>query len=223
MNFTRDFSILKTYLQTVEDIDLSNVFIAGGALRDYFKGKEYKDIDVYFDSLELAEVVSNQFESLFSVKMKSQFAISFNIPGIKVPVQFIKILSGTPETVVEQFDFTVNTNYILMSENPDYIKPRTSDFSLKLLDKCKTPCTLLHRTLKLLEVGYEIETKELIKVLDVVKESVTNLNKYSLKNKHLIGSYYSVGENKNYSKGIKKVARKAATPLSTDDNNKVPW
>lgn len=212
----KDLLIIRAFLQS-RHIESDKVFVAGGAVRDSLKGKRYKDIDLYFETPKVANEVESVLTSIFGAELTTKFTTTIKIPGISTKVQLIKLIYGTPEEVINQFDFTVNAKYMKLSEYTP--KSLNEDYSLRLLDKCKTPNTLLHRTLKLIQDGYEIETTELVKVLDKVKETVLAMNKYSLKNKDLIGSYYSpsIALNEKKSKGIKKVARKVPIDFTSDD------
>ncbi len=187
-NFKKDFKLLKVLLEN-GDVNTDKVFIAGGCLRDVLKEEKYKDIDLYCQDEETLENVKN---SLGRDNVVSQFAITFKIQGISVPVQLINLLIGNPKDVIEQFDFTINQRYLKMSslgETKDIISSNPNDWTLRLGKKVKTPNSLLARFLKLLSKDYKIEKTEVLKLLEIVKSWVESQDKNYFSSKDFLLKY----------------------------------
>ena len=88
-------------------------FIAGGALTSVFSSKSISDLDIFFNSFEDYKLMRNSFDvdiNQDNVYIKvpvieTNNAVSYCINDCRV--QLIKKLFGTPEEVINQFDFTV--------------------------------------------------------------------------------------------------------------------
>lgn len=108
--------------------------IAGGSLRDLFIGKDFKDIDVYmyptfkqdiFDSaIKNKKLFYSKFEK-FGESFSTTYAVTqyykyFNtvvkVQYVKAQPHGLKIVSGTPEEIINGFDFTCN-QFVLHGDN----------------------------------------------------------------------------------------------------------
>lgn len=184
-NLKRDFDILQTLYKSF-GADLDKMFIAGGAIRDHFKGSTYSDIDIYAEE-DYSKIVAAITNNFGTVTLESQSATSFTIKGISVPVQIIHKIEGKPEDVIEQFDFTINSHFLKLSEDFANLKRLNNDYSLRLCKRIKTPNNLLERLLKFTKVGYNIEQEQFIELLEQVKKA--NVHKKYLKDIDLTGFY----------------------------------
>lgn len=169
----KDFNLLKAVLESV-DFDLSDAFIAGGALRDHFKGKDYKDIDIY-TTKNKSKLLSERLKRFGSdVLLQSESATTLKISGILVPVQIIHKMEGDADNIISRFDFTINAHYLKFSESFESLEPKNNDWSLKLLPNIETPQTLVHRLMKFSKDGYPIQNSELVKLFFEVQKSLAD-------------------------------------------------
>ena len=81
-------------------------YVAGGFIRAYYSGEQPKDMDIYFhkeSDIEMAEHVLRQAE--WEKVFESDRALSYQRD--RKLIQLIKIITGPPSEVIQEFDFTV--------------------------------------------------------------------------------------------------------------------
>lgn len=157
----------------INDSELRNLiknktFIAGGAIRDLLNDRIPKDYDIYFVDKESAE----KFEKLAWASFHRTSIGNFNHPTTKA--QFITIVYGPPDEVVQEFDFTINTNYFC----GDHLQINNKSKDLFICDKVKYPFNALLRLSKFQEMGYKISQEEMIKLgikITKMKEITNNM------------------------------------------------
>lgn len=176
MDLIRDIKILKVYLNDSK-LDLSDYFITGGCFRDFKRNLPYKDIDLYCKNEELYIKLVNYLKTIDKYPQETNCATTFNIPGVSVPVQIIRKITGTPKEVHEKFDFTINTSYAYLSEDINDASGVVwnEDYSLRVKDPL-TPSTMLLRTMRFMGEGFSIEKSEMIKILEITKKAIENKN-----------------------------------------------
>lgn len=124
-------------------------FVAGGALRSYFEGKDPRDVDVFLidNTDENMEKLLETLESREDIEMYETVdkdymgtvlkVASFDYKGLTVTIippvfKDYRPLYGKPEELVELFDFDINS--IALNEDDEFIT--TSICSLEnLIDK----------------------------------------------------------------------------------------
>ena len=84
-------------------------FIAGGCFKDIFLGNKVRDIDIFFEN---EEDYKNALKVYKSKKDFKKIYSNDNCTGYKdtkngIGVELIKSVFGTPEEVLNQFDFTI--------------------------------------------------------------------------------------------------------------------
>lgn len=91
-----------------------NGFIAGGCLKNIFNGEKPKDIDIWFKNSDEYIKAKHHFEELIEEKPerwkkayenKNVFAIYDKLRNRTL--ELVKRRYGTPEEILEQFDFTI--------------------------------------------------------------------------------------------------------------------
>lgn len=185
-NLTKDIKILKIQLES-PNLNLADYFVTGGALRDSFRGRDYKDIDIYCkDKNSLDKLILHLKYSLNLFPTTSEYASTFEVPGISKPVQIISKIQGSPEEVHKHFDFGINCSYQLLSEEKPTVN---NEYSLRLRESPLTPQTLLFRTIRFMTEGYIIEKNELLRVLELTKDFIENSSQDSFKQQDLTGFY----------------------------------
>lgn len=92
----------------------TDVFIAGGAVCDLFRGYTPKDIDIFFASPQArdAYMSSRSLTDVGGVGGKSQVFID---PHIGIPVDLVFCRYGSPSDIVDGFDFTCTQAAVVRS------------------------------------------------------------------------------------------------------------
>ena len=143
----------------VEFADEHDLVIAGGALRDIFRGVPYRDVDVFVgDRLKASGLVydyEQKYDSggLLHTTTPNSFTTSDN-------VQFIFGRGRSMTDVLEGFDFSVNMLAIRGRQGLEYPDARThiSERTIFVPDpNCHT--LLAHRIAKLQSQGYAVASQ----------------------------------------------------------------
>lgn len=84
-------------------------FIAGGAFKNIINGEDIKDVDIYFESVEDFNEAVKYYEdnSTYRPSYENEKVIAFFNKRSKIRVELIRVFFGTPEDIVNQFDFTI--------------------------------------------------------------------------------------------------------------------
>jgi hypothetical protein len=159
---------LDTKIQELREIPglyefvLKNCFIAGGAVRDAIRDVKPKDYDIFFRTEEAKE----EFIQIFSKRFTETSIGNFNYKDF----QFITLYTGTPQQVVDTFDWNVNQEYYEFGKNnPKYLS-RIREKYLTLNTNCRKPLSAFLRLPDMLKKGYEIEKEELLYVLSFISQ-----------------------------------------------------
>lgn len=167
-------------------------FIAGGCFKNIFNNEPIKDIDVFFKSAtDFGNAVSyfdadEDFESYY----QSKNVTAFRHKTSSVSVELVQTIFGTPEEVIDEFDFTVVKFAYYKEDVVDdelglesctykaiYHKNFFEHLHLKraiIDDKIPKPMSTFNRLLKYRKYGYVpcVETKQkLINALRNLPES----------------------------------------------------
>ncbi len=96
---------------------LANTFFAGGVFREVLIGGSPNDIDVWFkdtDSMiEFKHLVYSHKSDIFSATTPNE---SFNWKSKGPALSFVTIHCGTPEQIINRFDFSFNQHYYDMGK-----------------------------------------------------------------------------------------------------------
>jgi len=170
---TRTLDLLNKLLDWEgELIDRSKIYLAGGALRT--AGQPIKDFDFFVEDEKTLKQFTRFMKNTFSISNSTDFADTYTTELLKQPIQVIKLTTGTPEEVVNSFDFTVNSNYVRLNENLEEAGKRFVDTNELVMcsnwDQFRHT-NILGRLFKLLAKGYKISSKEYKRVLTRCIES----------------------------------------------------
>lgn len=163
----------------VKDYFLKNTFIAGGYVRDLLRNKRYKDIDFYFKSKEAMDLLLPHIE-------KAGYRKSKNGTYVKDDIQFITMIYGDPESVINKFDFTVNQGYYDYGNS--VLNIRESSQNLYVNKDGLTPLGALIRVPYLLDKGFHISKAEMAFLSAIVMKLPLPANQTDAKRLLSIGS-----------------------------------
>jgi hypothetical protein len=159
-------------------------FICGGFARYCCSPKKNptiaKDIDVYCFENSFESIKQRLFSLGYSIQFESDIAISYKylFSNDKIPIQLIKpinvgniVATGTIETILNNFDFTIARCGIYKKEN---ILTAIADNDFLKDEKKKTlqiknihcPVAQVYRVSKYMEKGYRLPTLEVVKILE---------------------------------------------------------
>lgn len=149
----------------LHEFTMEHCFLAGGAVRDLARGNVPKDYDIFFKTKAAAE----EFKRKFSMGMVESVLGNYNFSDI----QFITMNVGSPEKVIEQFDWNVNQVFY------DFANGKASgiqsDNALRINTKAQTPLSAIMRIPHLLSKGFVIYPEELLFAYTFVS-TVVNLS-----------------------------------------------
>lgn len=166
INPKRNLEIIK---EVFEIIGAFEAFIAGGFARHSITDAPedyYSDIDIYSRSLKKYEMMEEVFKSKFKIIKESEVSITFdNKYSIIKPVLGFY---GTPEQVLNTFDFTICQAAIINPETCLYNSSFYEDHKNKrLILYCTNyPINTFFRVIKYTKKGYFISPLEVLKIFN---------------------------------------------------------
>lgn len=150
-------------------LPLENAFFAGGCLRDLMINQVPKDYDIYFFNTADVEKVKAYFKAnRLNVEETSlnNYNLTLQYKGQPVIFQFITLMTGSPESVIGGFDFTMNMNYYVFSTEETRIHQDVGDLRLHPGPNIIRPIHALCRVTKFLGRGYTISHRELVELAE---------------------------------------------------------
>jgi len=163
-----------THLKTFEDLGVY-YWIAGGSIRDFFLGREPKDVDFYFsNSIDRRRaayfLTENNFELVHSHD-NHDVLIRDNVRY----ETFYNQGDATPKECIENFDFTICScaldNKLEFSCHDDFFKDLENLHLARIPQAGKPVSTTCKRLKKFLNTGYDIDRQNLIKWLNDVEKT----------------------------------------------------
>ena len=150
-------------------LPLENAFFAGGCLRDLSVSQIPKDYDIYFFNSADVEKVKEYFAAnQLNVESSplNNYNLTLQYKGQPVVFQFITLMTGSPESVIGAFDFTMNMNYYVFSTEETHIDNDVGDLRLHPGSNILRPIHALCRITKFLGRGYTISHRELVELAE---------------------------------------------------------
>lgn len=138
------------------DFVMANCFIAGGAVRDCVRGVDPKDYDLFFRN----DWAKNHFIQNFASATTQTHLGNYNFQ-VNHTIQFITLKTGTPEQIIDKFDWNVNQQFYEFN-NPTSKRGLfhyTTEY-LRFNCDCDYPLSAILRLPYLLEKGFKIEPSE---------------------------------------------------------------
>lgn len=144
----------------------SDVWVAGGSVKDYFLQNKPKDIDVYCSSpSSYEETKQTLLKKGFNIQFQTENTLRLISASKKVKLDLITILSPTPIDCIKEFDFTIISaavTYNAFFYHRDFF---TDNLSKKLIINTLQPYLgVLFRFQKYIKKGYTMPTEELRKL-----------------------------------------------------------
>ncbi len=152
--------IQNCYTDKMKELIRTKTYFAGGCVRDLYRDLTPNDYDIYFycheDKLDFIDEVKTNFS------FKATAIQNYNIRVGDKKIQLITLLTGMPDTVVNQFDYTINQGYFC---------PQTGTLNLGWIysqlivcDKVLAPLNALVRLDKFLKAGYTMSQDTLVQL-----------------------------------------------------------
>lgn len=87
-------------------------FVAGGCFKNILSKEQVKDVDIFFESREDFQEAVDYFNGLVEegdwvFKYRNEKACAFQQKGSKMWVELVESVFGTPEEILDRFDFTI--------------------------------------------------------------------------------------------------------------------
>ena len=151
------------------------MMLAGGTINSIFSSRKVNDLDFYFKDLnnEQLEGVANHLKEIYNYKVvcKTKNAVTLVRKGLKdekYEIQLISRFTGTPQTILDTFDFTI-VQGIFDFEIDDFIlgKRFLIDIAKRKLEYTNTsryPICALYRTEKYKQRGYTLSGGNIVAI-----------------------------------------------------------
>ena len=113
-------------------------FIAGGCFKNILSREKVKDIDIFFESRQDFQEAVDYFNSLvdegkWQFKYRNEKACAFQEVGSPMWVELIESIFGTPEFILDNFDFTI-TKFAYYKEKVNNTGRNGAEDDIELLD-----------------------------------------------------------------------------------------
>lgn len=137
---------------------LDQMFIAGGAIRSLLVGDKVSDYDIFFKTQEaLDKFVSHMEHRQYEYKSNNSIGL-FTSTGKHL--QFIIVTSGSPGSVVGEFDFTCNQSFYTFSEELLNVHTDSYTRDLRINPNARNSMGTFLRIGKFLRKGYNYPPRE---------------------------------------------------------------
>lgn len=165
--FKRDFKILVSkFSGTTQTLLKNKSYLAGGALRSLFLQEKPKDYGLFFlDATSMDRVVSAAADNGMVVN-SSGSAVTLKAAEGEVPFQLIRLDYGSPTDVISRFDFSMNMNFYMptndwgLIQHPQDIRDRELIFN----PKASTPLSALIRVGRFQSKGWGITPVQIARI-----------------------------------------------------------
>lgn len=133
------FPLIKFHGIVKECLGIDNFFIAGGSVLDLSLHREYKDIDIYFESFDDLNIARDAISHFYDMSFKSDKAYSYNTSLGEV--QLIRRNLGTPEEIFKTFDLNksqsavTSSGYIESASFKEELHFNMDNFSTKIMQR----------------------------------------------------------------------------------------
>jgi hypothetical protein len=141
-------------------------YFAGGCVRDLVRYKNPNDYDIFFERKEDMLTFCKYAESNKVFEKSPLGNIDWYFDNKKI--QFITLVSGSPNYVVSKFDFNINQVYF-----KPFTKQDQYNYGSEIMFNVKTtsPISALTRINKFLKMGYTISEAQILKMAVVIANS----------------------------------------------------
>jgi hypothetical protein len=158
----------------------NEAFVAGGFFKDVFSGKEAKDIDVFFNSedAEIKAVEKFRKSSVYEEEYTSPKSVGFRHKPSGVLVDLITYRYGTPQEIIDSFDFTVckfvyalvNNEYVIYHHQHYFIHLDNKDLVVAQDSRKINPDLLFNRIIRYTQYGFNLDTSSKSMLFEVIKD-----------------------------------------------------
>jgi hypothetical protein len=157
----------------------SHTYFAGGCIYSIYNNQRPKDYDIFCDSLDIVEFISQEIDSLEKLGIVQDIFITSNAISINdysdYNFQIIKKFYGEPSGVIAQFDFYHNffafiNGKIISFHNWRYIETKKLCFNF---DRARDIGNVILRIPKFVERGFKIYKSDHAKILLMALENAS--------------------------------------------------
>lgn len=160
-------------------------FIAGGCFKDLFLKREFKDIDIFFKNVVDRRQAEEYFRdnSSYSLVYENKNAISFKNQNTGVRLELITCIGGTPEQVLDLFDFSI-TKFALEKTEDGYRNLFISSFFQDLvegqlvIDELAAPRSTLSRSYRYRDYGFKLDKVNQDRLIEALKNTQESGDSY---------------------------------------------
>jgi len=153
----------------IPELNLSGCFIAGGCIRDSVDGKDFDDIDVFGNTLNLASFIQNNLSGIDPSYNTDELKTYYK-DGVKIQV-IDKESTQTIDSCLDSFDYTIcqfaydGENIFCNPESLLHLKEKRL-----VMHKISFPYDTLRRLQKYINKGYSICNGGLKEIGDAIRK-----------------------------------------------------
>ena len=154
-----------------------NGFVAGGCFKDLFSDKPPKDIDIFFENANDFEIAKKLFLKKHKQKSANDTCATFFDSKLGVSLQLISKVFGSPEKIIDNFDFSV-CKFAYRKTNIVFYDRFFEDINKKIISigKMQYPISTLKRAFRYVGAyGYHLSNEQLFIILDAINDDVDSI------------------------------------------------
>jgi hypothetical protein len=153
-----------------------DVWVAGGAIRDFLIGKNYKDIDLFFNSKEAFELVFEYFNKrpAYSALYNTNNSLCFD--GCGVRVDLVKHIEKDMRDCIDRFDFlfcrfaTDGVELVEDIKNMSRLFLQSQPMVVNVVG-FNTPISTMKRVIRYAKRGYSISPQNYIELIHHIQKA----------------------------------------------------
>lgn len=158
-------------------------FIAGGCFKNILSREKVKDVDIFFHNQSDFDEAVAHFNSLveegtWTSKYRNNKACAFQEKGSSMWVELIESVFGTPEDILNNFDFTITKFAYYKEIVPDNVTSMPADES----EDFPFPISTWERSYRYKGYGYNLCRESKKKLLDAIRNTTPKDDELSMYN-----------------------------------------
>lgn len=153
-----------------------DVWVAGGAIRDFLIGKDYKDIDLFFNSKEAFELVFEYFNKRPAYSTLYNTNNSMCYEGCGIRVDLVKHIEKNMKDCIDRFDFLfcrfATDGVHLVEDNKNMSRSSLqSQPNVVNVVGFRTPISTMKRVIRYAKRGYTILPHNYIELIHHIQKA----------------------------------------------------
>lgn len=165
-------TIANYLLEHYPELPMDSAFFAGGCIRDLLRDQTPKDYDIFFTNQAAVQAIDDYFKRCttvlnpFIMTKNANWNLIVVIGNQHYTIQFVTCNFGNITTLVNSFDFTINSSYYDIPFGQLTVNSATLQNVLLPCSTTNKPLGALCRIPKFIKKGYEVPNNTIVTLVE---------------------------------------------------------